>query len=164
MGEIWVVAEHRKGSLRDITFEMLFKAGELCKSSSHNLTVVLLAGKNTPLAAELAARADRVLVFSDDRLEPYNGDLYKEILDRLIREHQPFLTLVGHTSWGMDLAPAVSVRAGLPLATDCVDIEVLDGRPMVVRQIYSGKLFSKVSFKEVARISDHRKARGLSPP
>jgi electron transfer flavoprotein alpha subunit len=127
---------------------MLFKARELCKTSSHNLTAVLLAGKDTPLAAELAARADRVLVFSDDRLEPYNGDLYKEILDRLIREHQPFLTLVGHTSWGMDLAPAISVRTGFPLATDCVDIQTADGRPMVVRQIYSGKLFSKVSFKE----------------
>ncbi len=148
MGEIWVVAEHRKGKLRDITFEMLFKARELCRAGSHTLTAVLLAGKDTPLAAELAARADRVLVFSDDRLEPYNGDFYKEILDRLIREHQPFLTLVGHTSWGMDLAPAISIKTGLPLATDCVDIQTADGRPMVVRQIYSGKLFSKVSFKE----------------
>ena len=111
-------------------------------------TAVLLAGKDTPLAAELAARADRVLVFSDDRLEPYNGDFYKEILDRLIREHQPFLTLVGHTSWGMDLAPAISIKTGLPLATDCVDIQTADGRPIVVRHIYSGKLFSKVSFKE----------------
>jgi hypothetical protein len=29
MGEIFVVAEHRQGELREITLEMLFKANEL---------------------------------------------------------------------------------------------------------------------------------------
>jgi electron transfer flavoprotein alpha subunit len=148
MGTICVVAEHRKGKLRDITFEMLFKARELCETTSHNLTALLLGGKNTGLADDLARRADRVLVFEDDRLETFNADLYKDILNRVIQEDHPFMTLIGHTSWGMDLAPALSIKTGLPLATDCVDIQTADGRPMVVRQIYSGKLFSKVSFKE----------------
>jgi electron transfer flavoprotein alpha subunit len=150
MGEICVVAEHRKGEIREITFEMLFKARELCRAGSHNLTALLLAGKDTGFADELAKWADRVLVFEDDRLETFDSDLYKEILDRVIREHRPFMTLIGHTSWGMDLAPALSVKTGLPLATDCVDIQTEDGRPIVIRQIYSGKLFSRVSFKESA--------------
>ena len=148
MGEIFVVVEHRKGEIRDITFEMLFKARELCRTSSHNLTAILLGGKNEGFVDHLAKWADRVIAFEDNRLEIFNADLYKEILDRLILEHTPFLTLMGHTSWGMDLAPALSIRTGLPLATDCVDIQTENGRPMVFRQIYSGKLFSKVSFKE----------------
>ena len=148
MGEIFVVVEHRKGEIREITFEMLFKARELCQTSSHNLTAILLGGKDSGFVDDLAKRADRVIAFEDDRLEIFNADLYKEILDRLIAEHTPFLTLMGHTSWGMDLAPALSIRTGFPLATDCVDIQTEDGRPMVFRQIYSGKLFSKVSFKE----------------
>jgi electron transfer flavoprotein alpha subunit len=148
MGDIYVVTEHRKGEVRDITFEMLFKARELCRAFSHRLTTILLAGKDTGFANGLANWADRVVVFEDNRLETFNADLYKEILNRVIREDQPFMTLIGHTSWGMDLAPALSVKTGLPLATDCVDIQAEDGRPMVVRQIYSGKLFSRVSFKE----------------
>ena len=148
MGEIFVVVEHRKGEIREITFEMLFKARELCQTSSHNLTAILLGGKDSGVVDDLAKWADRVIAFEDDRLEIFNADLYKEILDRLIAEHTPFLTLMGHTSWGMDLAPALSIRTGFPLATDCVDIQTEDGRPMVFRQIYSGKLFSKVSFKE----------------
>ena len=148
MGEIFVVVEHRKGEIREITFEMLFKAKELCRTSSHNLTAVLLAGKDEGSMDDLAKWADRVIVFEDNRLENFNADLYKEILDSLIREHTPFLTLMGHTSWGMDLAPALSIKTGFPLATDCVNIETEDGRPVVIRQIYSGKLFSKVSFRE----------------
>jgi electron transfer flavoprotein alpha subunit len=150
MGEIFVVAEHRKGEVREITFEMLFKARELCRAFSHRLTALLLAGKGTGFADDLAKRADRVLVFEDDRLETFDSDLYKEILNRVIQEDRPFMTLIGHTSWGMDLAPALSVKTGLPLATDCVDIQAKDGRPIVIRQIYSGKLFSRVSFKESA--------------
>lgn len=148
MGEIFVVVEHRKGEIREITFEMLFKARELCRTSSHNLTALLLGGKDEGFVNNLAKWADRVIAFEDNRLEVFNADLYKEILNRLILEHTPFLTFIGHTSWGMDLAPALSIKTGFPLATDCVDIQTEDGRPIVTRQIYSGKLFSKVSFKE----------------
>jgi len=148
MGEICVVVEHRKGEIRDITFEMLSKARELCRPFSHRLTALVLAGKEAGLANGLTKWADRVVVFEDDRLETFNADLYKDILNRFIQKDRPFMTLMGHTSWGMDLAPALSVKTGLPLATDCVDIQAKDGRPMVVRQIYSGKLFSRVSFKE----------------
>jgi electron transfer flavoprotein alpha subunit len=107
-----------------------------------------LGGKDESFLDEIAQRADKVMVFEDERLKDFNADLYKEILNRLIQEHRPFLTLIGHTSWGMDLAPALSVKAGYPIATDCLDILVEDGRLVVLRQIYSGKVFSRVSFKK----------------
>jgi electron transfer flavoprotein alpha subunit len=47
----------------------------------------------------------------------------------------------------MDLAPSLSVKCGYPLATDCVDIEVRDGKPVAIRQIYSGKVYSRVGFR-----------------
>jgi electron transfer flavoprotein alpha subunit len=97
---------------------------------------------------ELTRRADRVIAVEDEQLRNFNADLHKEILHGLIQEHRPFLTLMGHTPWGMDLAPSLSIKSGLPLATDCVDISMGDGRPIVIRQIYSGKLFSRVAFKE----------------
>ncbi len=148
MGEIFVIVEHRKGEIRDITFEMLFKAGELCKEFSHNLTAILLGGGENSFADSISKRADRVILYEDERLKDFNADTYKIIIDGLIKDRHPFLTLIGHTSWGMDLAPALSIKTGYPLATDCVDILVEDNRPMVIRQMYSGKVFSKVSFKE----------------
>ena len=149
MGEILVVVEHRKGEVRDISREMLFKAGELCGKASHELVaVVLIDSASDSIVQEVAKMADRALVFRDDRFKNFDSHLYKEVLYRLVEERNPFLTLMGHTSWGMDVAPALAVKSGYPLSTDCVDILVEDGRPSVVRQIYSGKLFSRVSFKE----------------
>jgi electron transfer flavoprotein alpha subunit len=148
MGEIFVVVEHRQGEVREITFSMLWKAHQLCQNDSHTLTAILIGGKDEPFINDIAERADRVITVEGDTLKNFNADLYKEILKGLIEEHRPFLTLIGHTAWGMNLAPSLSVKTGFPLATDCVDILFENGKPTVTRQIYSGKIFSKVSFKE----------------
>ena len=42
MSEIFVVVEHRLGEIRDITYEMLWKAGDLAEKLSHSVTAVLL--------------------------------------------------------------------------------------------------------------------------
>jgi len=148
MGEIFVVVEHRKGEVREITYQLLWKADDLCRKLSHTLTAVLFGGKDEALLGAVRERADQVIVFEDEQVKNYNGDLYTELLVRLLNEHRPFLTLMGHTPWGMDFAPSLSVRTGYPLATDCVDILVENGRPKAVRQIYTGKIFSRVGFKE----------------
>ena len=147
MGEIFVVVEHRAGEIREITFQMLWKANELAQAHSHGLTAVLMCDKGDAFIPEIKDRADRIIVVEDETLKHFNAERYKEILKRLIEEHRPFLTLIGHTPWGMELAPALSVKTGLPLVTDGVDIKIEDGNPKVIRQIYSGKLFSRVSFK-----------------
>jgi electron transfer flavoprotein alpha subunit len=148
MGEIFVVVEHRRGEVREITYGMLNKAGEICRKLSYNLTAIVLADNKADFIGEISKRSDRVMVFEDERLSVFDGNLYKEILSRLIEEYHPLLTLMGHTSWGMDLGPALSIKTGCPLATDCVDILVEENRPKVIRQVYGGKAFSRVSFKD----------------
>ncbi|MCJ7596502.1 MAG: electron transfer flavoprotein subunit alpha/FixB family protein [Desulfobacterales bacterium] len=148
MGEIFVVVEHRNGEVREITHQMLWKASELSQKLSQRLTAVLIGGKDEPFIDDLRKRADSVILVEDERLRDFNGDFYKEILYRLIQEHQPSMVLMGHTPWGMDFAPSLAIKTGFPIATDCVNILVDDGSPKAVRQIYSGKLFSKVSLRE----------------
>ena len=147
MGEIIVVAEHRQGELREITYQMLGKADELCRKLSHDLIAVVIGGKGLPFLDELKKRANGLIVAEDDLLKNFNADLYKEILNRLITDRKPHLVLIGHTPWGMDLAPSLAVKGNLSMASDCVDILVEDGNPKAVRQIYSGKMFSKISFR-----------------
>jgi electron transfer flavoprotein alpha subunit len=148
MAEIFVVVEHRKGEVREITYQMLWKAHDLCQKLSHRLTAVLIGGIDEPFLKRIEERADRVIAVEGEEGKHFNGELYKEILSGLIQENRPFLTLIGQTPWGMDFAPALSIKTGYPLATDCVDVLVANGQPKVVRQIYNGKLFSKVSLKE----------------
>ena len=132
MGEIFVLVEHRQGAIREITFQMLWKADKLCRELKHSLTAVLIGGVDSPFIKDITEKADRVLVFEDERFKNFDADLYKEILNRLIIEREPFITLIGHTPWGMDLAPALAVKRCLPLATDCVDILIEDSGPKVI--------------------------------
>lgn len=148
MSDIYVVAEHRQGELRDITFEMLTKARALCQAGGHSLTAVLLADEPGALLPPLAERAEKVLFFQDPRLEVFDPDLYRDVLAHTISQGKPLLTLMGHTPSGLDYAPALSIRTGLPLATDCVDIQLEGSRPKLSRQIYSGKLFAKVGCRD----------------
>ena len=146
MGEIFVVGEHRKGEVREVTYQMLWKANDLCQKLSHTLTLVIIGEKDEPFLNEAKERADKVILV--EGLPTFNGDVYKEILFRLIQENKPLLTLVAHTPWGMDFAASLSVKLGYPIATDCVDVTIENGKPKAVRQIYSGKLFSRVGFQE----------------
>ncbi len=140
MREIFVLAEHRRGELRDITFEMLTKGRELAQKTNSELTAVILGKNIKEYAKTLAEHAKRVLVVEDEKLEHFNSDAYQKVLSHLIRERKPLLTMIGHTSYGIDLAPSLAVELNLPLATDCIDLEFEDDSLIITRQMYGGKV------------------------
>jgi electron transfer flavoprotein alpha subunit len=57
------------------------------------------------------------------------------------------LVLMGHTSYGVELAPRLATALNLPLATDCIDMTIESGVFKVTRQMYGGK----VNVSSVAR-------------
>ena len=148
MSELFVIVEHRLGEIRDITLEMLWKAGELAETLSSNLTAILIGHEVNSIAEKISDRADKIIIFDDEGLKNFNADIYKEIVSGLIEESKPTLTLIGNTSWGMELAPCLSIKAGLPLATDCINIIPKNANLVAQRQMYSGKIFANISFAE----------------
>jgi electron transfer flavoprotein alpha subunit len=81
-----------------------------------------------------------VLLVNDGRLRNFNSDAYQRVLSHLITQHKPSLILIGHTSFGVDLAPSLAAELNLPLATDCIALD-FDGKKLaVVRQVYGGKV------------------------
>ena len=147
MSELFIIAEHRKGVLRDITFEMLHKGRELASQTGAKLTAVLLAKNTADFAARLSSMADDVLVVEDAKLENFNGEIYQNVLSALIDSHKPLLVMAGHTAAGVDFAPALATAKNISLATDCIDLKFEGTKLTVTRQIYSGKVNSEVSFK-----------------
>ena len=148
MAEVFVLVEHRQGKIRDITFEMLEAVEKLASQQEASSTAVLLGHNVKNFAEELATRASKVLVVDDAQLEHFNSILYQKVLSSLIAKYQPLLTLIGHTAFGMDLAPSLSVDMGFPLVTDCIGLSFKENRLKAVRSIYGGKVNAKVSFKE----------------
>jgi len=146
MKEIIVIAEHRRGELRDVTWEMLSKGRQLAESTGAELGVALLGKGMNPLAEALKPKAKRVFLIEDPRLDAFNAETYKKVLTQLIGERKPTLTLIGHSTMGMDLAPRLATHIKMPLATDCIGIEARNETFSLTRQIYGGKVNAEVSF------------------
>jgi len=147
MKEIFVLAEHRRGELRDVTFEMLTKGRELSQKKNLDLTAVLLGYNVKEFAKKLADQAKRILIVDDARLENFNSEAYQKVLSHLISERKPSLTLIGHTAFGVDLAPSLATELNVPLATDCIDVDFEGEKLVVVRQVYGGKVNVKASLR-----------------
>ncbi len=148
MAEIFVLVEHRQGKIRDVTYEMLEAGEKFASQQGASSTAVLLGHNVKSFAEELAARTAKVLVVEDVRLEHFNSVLYQKVLSSLIVKHQPFLTLIGHTAFGMDLASSLSVEVGFPLVTDCIGLSFEENRLKAVRSIYGGKVNASLSVRE----------------
>lgn len=148
MTEILVLAEHRRGEVRDITLEMLTKGRELAKESKMGLTAVLLGKGVEDHAKTLSEYAEKVLLVEDVKLENFNSETYKKALTSLIDERRPLLIMMGHTSFGVDLAPRLAASLRLPLATDCIDLALEGETFTVTRQMYGGKVNVKARLRK----------------
>jgi electron transfer flavoprotein alpha subunit len=148
MGKIFVLAEHRQAEIRDVTFEMLTKARELAEKKGAELNALLLGKDVKEHAKSLAEYAKNVLLIQDAKLENFNSEAYKQILMKLITEHKPSLLLLGHTSYGVDLAPRLAAALNLPLATDCIDLAFENETFTLTRQMYGGKVNAKATARK----------------
>jgi electron transfer flavoprotein alpha subunit len=148
MKDIFIIAEHRQERLQDITWEAIAGGREVAGKTGGSLNAILLGFNVDEMARELSERCDRVFVIKDKRLENYNSELYQEAIFHIIPRDKPFIVMIGHTSTGMDLAPGLSLKLDVPLATDCLGIEVKEGRIFAIRQVYSSKVNARVFFAD----------------
>jgi electron transfer flavoprotein alpha subunit len=148
MAQIFVLAEHRQGAVRDITYEMLTKARELAGKTNSEVTAVFLGKDVKEQGKTLTEYAKNVLLIQDPKLENFNSEAYKRVLTKLIAEHKPLLVMIGHTSYGIDLAPRLATALDLPLATDCIDLEFENGILTVTRQMFGGKVNVKATTRK----------------
>lgn len=138
---VFVFIEHREGKLMDISFEALSAAQKL-----NDEVIAVLSGENvSDLAEKVVKYADKVIIVEDPKIDT-NNEAYR-VLDELVKKEMPKIVIMGHTSMGMDIAPAVAIDLGLPIATDVVNISK-DGNIKVTRSIYNGKVLADYYLKD----------------
>ncbi len=168
MKEILVLAEHRKGELRDITLDLLARGQQLAdklraQQAEGELTAVVLGQDVGTFADTLSSYADRVLVVEEEAMRAFNSDAYQEALAHLIKQRLPAITLIGHTAFGIDLAPALATSLDAALATDCIEVDVEGGAFTAVRPAYGGKARMSVLLRGDVRIATIQSGSAPSP-
>lgn len=136
--DIYVLVEHLRGQVADISYVMLAAARTIANESGGSVVAVLLSYQSQELANDLAA--NRVLYYDYAQLADFSSRAYQQVLTGLIREDQPRLVLFGDTSMGAEVAGALSARLGLPLVSYCKSIHSKDGALKYTSQICGGKI------------------------
>jgi electron transfer flavoprotein alpha subunit len=138
--DILIVAEHLKGVIADVTFEILGKGRELATATGGSLSVALLG---SGISADGLGAADRVLRMDHERLAEFNPESYGVALTAVVEHVSPRLTLIANTSMGMDLAAALSVKKNIPLVAYAVDLSIDNGCVIATSQLYGGKVYAE---------------------
>jgi electron transfer flavoprotein alpha subunit len=157
-GNVLIVAEHKDGDLKKVTFEMLGEGSRIVEKLGGAVEAALLGseiGGTTDALAHYGA--DRVYLADDPSLERYSSEGYSAVLARLIQQAKPAVVLLGATSQGKDLAPRVAARLGMGLASDCTAFQVAaDGRLVITRPVYAGRAIATVMEKTTPQMATVR--------
>jgi electron transfer flavoprotein alpha subunit len=139
--DIYVVIEHLRGQVADISYVILAAAHALTQGTGGNVVAVLLGHDAQGLADGL--NADGVLYIDHKSLADFTSDAYQQALASLIDKNSPRAVLLGHTSVGTDVAGGLSVRLELPLVSQCRTVRAENGTLKFVSQICGGKIMAE---------------------
>ncbi|ELZ87426.1 electron transfer flavoprotein subunit alpha [Haloferax elongans ATCC BAA-1513] len=142
MSDVLAITEHRRGELRDVSFELVTAGSDLASQSGGDLHLAVIGGDVDAFAEELALDGvDTIHTVAEG--DEFNHDVYVQAVTALYEELDPTYVLMGNTVNGLDYAPAVAEQLDLPLVTDAVGLEN-EGALTVTREMYASKVESTV--------------------
>jgi|Deesub1362B_J571_1020462.scaffolds.fasta_scaffold02700_4 electron transfer flavoprotein alpha subunit len=151
-GDIFVLVEHLKGEISDITFELL-SCGKAIKEQTGGTLFAILLGHNLKSLIPDLGCADKVIYVDDENLSEFSPEAYKMVLVHLLREKDFLFFLVGNTSYGMDIASALAAELEVSCVVNCKDFRFEEDNFIFITQTHGGKILNEVSVPNKAVIS-----------
>jgi electron transfer flavoprotein alpha subunit len=147
---ILVIAEQQGGTLNRTSLETIAAA----QQTGVEVKVAVLGADVSAVAAALsAAQVTEVLSVEHAALGAYTLDGYVEAIAQIVQSERPDHVFLSHTYQTRDFAPALAVRLGTALVTDCVATKWQDAQLMAVRAMFQGRLYADVATTGPALIS-----------
>ena len=138
---VLVTAEVNEGNLSPIILELLGSARDLAGKLGGQVGCALLGSGVADVAQQIIAYgADHVVVIDAPALQDYLSDTYTSVMEAVVRQTDPEIVLMGHTSMGRDLGPRLAFRLGAGLATDCIELDIDNSSKQLLatRPVYGG--------------------------
>jgi electron transfer flavoprotein alpha subunit len=148
---ILAVMEQRGAAWNRMSFETLAAAQQLARELGTTAAAAVVGQGIAGLAGELASKQlDKVYAVEHDSLKDYTPDGYTAALRQLIAQAQPQLVLFPHTYQVRDFLPKLATALGRVAVSDVVAHRVENGQPVLVRQLFQGKINVDVRFAAAA--------------
>lgn len=143
---IWVFGDHRNYFQNRVTLQLLARSVQLGKKLDTGVAAVVFGHEVQSFTDEYIAHgADQVFVIDHPCLKNYCIETYCSLLEGLVREHKPFIILIGATCFGRELAPKLAKRLKTGLTADCVDLDI-DSQGLLVQTApaFGGRLLAAI--------------------
>ena len=135
---VLAVTEHRRGDVRDVSFEMVTAGRRLADDLDTDLALAVIGGEVESFADDVN-REGVDTIYTVDEGEEFNHGVYTQTIEQLHAELEPTALLAPNSVNGLDYTPAVAESLDVPLVTDVVDFEA-NGALEVTREQYGGKV------------------------
>lgn len=144
---IIVLIEHLKGSIPEISYEMLGAARKIADLSDGKVYAFIGGRGAKELAIGLGA-ADTALVMDDPSTERLTDDVIIEALQKAAQEKQASLLFVGCANMSFGIGARLAVRAGIPYINWVKEIKPLDSGFVLSSAMFGGKILSDILLKQ----------------
>lgn len=143
---VWVFAEQRRGSLRNVAFELLSRGRELADTLHTELCAVCLGHNIADVDQLIAHGADKVYLVDSPDLVDNQEDYLTHKLVELIREYRPEIVLAGATALGRSFIPRVAAILNTGLTADCtgLDIDIEKRLLLQTRPTFGGNIMATI--------------------
>ena len=146
MSDILVFIEHKNCVLNKTSLEAIAAAQSIGKDLGLKVSAVIPCDKDCALAQEIAQYdLEKVIVAKSEKLGTYTPDGYADAWEQVIKGSNPQYVVMSHTYQVRDFAPKVAVRFGREVVGDCIRYRAENGRLVLTRRIFLGKLDADVT-------------------
>lgn len=143
---ILVFIEHTNCVLNKTSLEAITAAQSIGKDLGLKVSAVIPCDKDCALAQEIAQYdLEKVIVAKSDKLGTYTPDGYADAWEQVIKAQNPQYVVMSHTYQVRDFAPKVAARLGREVVGDCIRYKADDGKLVLTRRIFLGKLDADVT-------------------
>lgn len=150
---VLVFADHLDGKLNSATAQLIAKGRALADGMESELGVVILGLELGRLLEELRDKgADRIFFVDHPELEYYNPEIYTAVTSQVLKTIDPQIVLLGYNFVGMELGPAMAVKTGFTLVSNCIAVELVEHCFVITRPYYRGLLHVKMEFEFRSRL------------
>jgi electron transfer flavoprotein alpha subunit len=140
---VLAAAEHRRGDLRDVSYELISAGRELTDALGTEFHVAVIGGTVAEFVEQLNREGVDV-IHTVAEGEEFNHGVYTQAIASLAADLDPAVVMMPNSVNGLDYAPAVASGLERPLVTDVVGFEVTDG-VTAVREMYASKVETTLS-------------------
>jgi len=142
-GQVFAYIAHKEGKAEDTAAELLKAAGKAYPDAAVTAIVTGTGADLDAVSNEVAASYKEVWKFDNAALAYPNAEAIRKLMVNVLPGDA--VVFIGHDTFGMDLAPGLSIKKDSVFVADVVDFEGLDGDTLkVIRQEYSGQVSTHV--------------------